>query len=791
MAAVASDISGCFHCGEVLPALPQQLVIDGAARAVCCSGCAAAARWIRDNDLGQFYRLRQADSARVSPGGQDYADWMDADLLAEHARVVPGGLEITVLSSAMRCAACAWLIGEALQKLPGTLEASANAVTGRIRLRWNPQQVALSTLLQQLDLLGYAPTLAAGAARESEQRRLMRRDVLRLGLAGLGAMQAMMFAEALYLDSAGEMAVATRDFLRWVALLVATPVVFVSGWPFLAGGWKALRRGQLDMDVLVASSVLLAYGVSVIETLRGGAQVWFDAAVMFVFLLLAARQLESWARRRASARVDALARARPLFVRRETSAGIERVAAGRMQAGDVLQVDAGEVVPADGELLDAGASLDESLLSGEALPRRRERGETVMAGSVCREAPLRLRVQRCGANTRLAELVRLVERAQEQRPKLAQAADRIARHFIASLFVAALVVFALWWRVAPERAFEVALAMLVISCPCALSLAIPAALAAAHDSLARCGVLALRADALQTLARVDVMLLDKTGTLTLPQLQLESMSLFAAMQADTAVALAAALQCDAAHPLAAAFATATPPPAAARRRQLPGQGVEGWIGGRRYRLGRAEFAAGRDDDGAVWLGDGVEAFAAFSIRQQLRADAADAVAALRAQGVRLELLSGDGEGAVEEIAAALALDDWQARCSPAQKLARARELQSGGHVVAMLGDGINDAPVLAGADVSFAFADGAALTHRAADFVVTGTRLSRLPEALALARRTRRLVRQNLAWALAYNAAALPFAAAGLVSPGLAALGMTLSSLLVVLNALRLLRSPP
>ena len=790
---MSDAVAGCFHCGETLPLLPLRLDIAGETRAVCCAGCAAAACWIRDNGLGQYYQLRQADAARVNAGAQDYSDWMDEDLLAEHARAVPGGLEITVLSSAMRCAACAWLVGAALHKLPGTIEASANALSGRIRLQWNPQQVALSTLLQQLDRLGYAPSLAAGGARECETRRLWRRDVLRLGLAGLGAMQAMMFAEALYLDNAGEMSVATRDFLRWITLLVATPVVFVAGWPFLAGLARGLRRRQWDMDVLVGSSVLLAYGFSLVETLRGGPQVWFDAAVMFVFLLLAARQLESWVRRRACAQVDALARARPALALREGADGMrERIALGRVRPGDVLQVDVGEVVPADGELLDSAASLDEALLSGEALPVLRQPGETLAAGSLCRGAPLRLRVLRTGADTRLAELTRLVGRAQEQRPRLARVADRVARHFIAALFVAAVLVFALWWRLQPGRAFEVALAMLVISCPCALSLAIPAALAAAHDSLARRGVLALRPDALETLARLDVFLLDKTGSLTTAQPVLDAVQTFGRFDAAQATALAAALQCDASHPLAAAFGASTVAPGDAQQRRLcPGQGVEGLVDGIRYRLGRADFAAARDDDGAIWLGDGNAAIARFSIRQQLRDDAIAAVAELRAQGVRLELASGDGAAAVAEIATALGIADWRARQSAQDKLARARELQRQGHVVGMLGDGINDAPILAGADVSFAFAGGAALTHRAADFVLTGTRLLRIAEAIALARQTRRIVRQNLAWALAYNAVALPFAACGLVSPALAALGMTASSLLVLLNALRLLRPAP
>lgn len=793
-ALVATPAVGCFHCGQALPVGALSLEVDGVARAFCCDGCAAAARWIRDAGLGQFYRLRRDDAARIDPALGDFREWMQPDVLAEHAWTVPGGMEIVVLSGGLRCAACAWLVDQALMREDGVLDVTASAVTGRIRLRWDPVRIDLCTVLQRLASLGFAPTLATGTAHEQARRREWRRDVLRLGLAGLGAMQAMMFAEALYLDVAGQMPLATRDFLRWVTLLVSTPVVFVAGWPFLAGLARGLRERSANMDVLVGASILIAYGASVVETFRGGTHVWFDAAVMFVFLLLTTRQLEQWARRRATLRADTLARLRPVFACRERADGtIERIAATQIRVGDVLCVDAGETLPADGELLDADAALDEALLSGEALPVLRRCGESVAAGSICRERPLRLRVRRAGGETRLAQLVRLVEQAQTQRPRVARLADRVARHFVAASLVVAVLVFAAWWSIDASRAFETLLAVLVISCPCALSLALPAALAAATDALARRGVLVVRADALETLASVDTLLLDKTGTLTDARLVLEDVQVFGELTRDDAIAFAAALQGDASHPLAAAFRAAalcfTFAAKAAGRGVHAGLGVEGTIGEIHYRLGRADFAAGRDDDGAIWLGDGNIAFARFSMNQQLRDDARDAVAALRGLGVSLEIVSGDGTQATADVAQALDIADWRARQSSEDKLARARTLQQQGRVVAMLGDGINDAPVLAGASVSFAFADGAALTHRAADFVLTGSALVRIAQSIALARRTRRVVRQNLAWAVTYNAFALPFAAFGGIAPWLAALGMAVSSLLVVMNALRLARS--
>ncbi|MBL8264371.1 MAG: cadmium-translocating P-type ATPase [Xanthomonadaceae bacterium] len=807
----------CFHCGDVLPPQPLRDTIAGAEQAFCCTGCAAASRWIADADLGDYYRLRQTDAARVGTEPIDYASWDRADLLAEHSAIVDGGREITVLTDGMRCAACAWLIDRALTREPGVREIAANAITGRIRIVWDDARTPLSTLLSRLASLGYRPSLATGEAHEQARRRERNRWLLRLGVAGLGSMQAMMFAEALYLDTAGEMPLPTRDFFRWITFLVSTPVVFYAGWPFIEGMWRELRGRRLGMDTLIASSTLLAYFASLVETLRGGVHVWYDAAVMFVFLLLAARMLEQRARGIASAQVDALARARPALATRERDDGsVEQVPLAALACGDVVRIAVGEAVPADGVLLDAGdedhagTAFDEALLTGESLPVSKHAGDTVFAGSLCRECPARLRVTHTGADTRLSQLVRLVERAQEQRPAIARAADRIAGVFVAVLSLIALGVY-LWWRAhEPARAFEVALAVLVVSCPCALSLAVPAALAAAHGALAKLGVLALRGEALDTLARAGRIVFDKTGTLSDRHPRIVAIDTFGDLDRSRALAIATALERDSGHPLAAAFieasaADASTPsedamPCARNVHATPGHGIAGEIEGRPWRLGRAAWAAaqdarGGDDEAALWLGDGQRASARFRMQETPRPEAADALRMLRAQGLEVALCSGDAEQAVARMADAIDIPrdpaHVRARQTPEDKLAYVRERQSAGDIVAMVGDGINDAPVLAGADVSIALADGAALAQRAADFVVGGGDLRRIPQAVALARRSRRIVRQNFAWAIGYNVLALPLAAAGMVTPWLAAIGMALSSLLVTLNALRLTRVAP
>lgn len=782
---------GCYHCGEALPLRPSPLIVDGQMQLFCCDGCAGAAQWIRDAHLEDYYRLRSDNAGKVDVDGVDFTLWDRDDLLRDHVHSVDGGLEITVLSDGMRCAACAWLVDRALRREPGVIEAGANAVTGRIRISWDPAHTKLSTLLRRISSLGYRPFLGSGEAREQARRAERKRWLIRLGIAGLGATQAMMFAEALYLDTRGEMSVATRDFFRWIALLVSLPVVFYSGWPFIAGMLRELRGYRLGMDTLIASATLLAFGASVVETIRGGPHVWYDAAVMFVFLLLAARMIEQRARNIASAQVDALARARPAVATRELADGSrEAVPLAALQIGDIACVSIGDAVPADGVLLDSDASFEEALLTGESNPVHRKTGEPVFAGTICRDRPARIAVREVGTGTRLSQLARLVEQAQAHRPPLARLADRIAGWFVGGLLLVAVAVYIGWRLHDPSRAFEVTLALLVISCPCALSLAIPAALATAHGALARLGVLAVRPDALDTLARVTDVVFDKTGTLSDGCPVLAEVEAFDGFDSSQALRIAAALERDSGHPLARAFASIEDLPLASQVRTLPGAGIEGVVAGTRWKLGHAAFVGGdaTDERGELWLGTEQQCVARISLRESVRAEARDAVDALATLGLHLHLSSGDSAQAVARIADTLDISDVHARQSPEQKLAFVRALQSEGRVVAMVGDGINDAPVLAGADVSLALAEGAALAQSAADLVIAHPSLRRIPDAIALARRTRKIIRQNLAWALGYNLLALPLAAAGMVTPWMAAIGMAISSLVVTLNALRLSR---
>ena len=780
---------GCAHCGEPLPDSPAGT--DHSPDRYCCSGCAAAADWIHGEHLDDYYRLRSAAAGRVGEESTDLSAWDRNEVVAPFVHETTEGREIVFATDGMRCAACAWLIDRALSREPGVKQVSANAVTGRIRLVWDPARNRLSAILGRMQALGYRPWLAGSIDSEQARRTEWRHWLLRLGLAGIGAVQAMMFSEALYLDTAAQMPLPTRDAFRWLTFLLATPVVFYAGFPFLAGAWRELSGRRAGMDTLVAVSTLLAWGASTVETLRGGPQVWFDAAVMFVFLLLAARVLEQRARSVATLRLDTLARARPVLAVREKADGqLESVPVAQLVPDDVLRVAAGEHLPADGILLDEVAGFDESLLTGEFRPVARHAGEDLLAGSICPDQTVRLRVTASGAATRLSAMERLVHSAQAHRPRVAELADRIASWFVLGMALLAAAVYLYWRHTEPARALEVMLALLVISCPCALSLAVPAALASAYSRLSQLGILVLHPNALQELAAIDTVAFDKTGTLGMPHTGISATQVFGGTTPAEAQRLAAALERDSRHPLAASFRQWDDGRPTTAMRLMPGAGIEALIAATPLRIGTAAFAAGREDDGAIWLGDGTQPLARFVIGEEPRAETASALATLSAMGLKLQILSGDAQAAVVRFADQIGVQLEQAsgRLLPEEKLRHIRDLQATGRHVAMVGDGINDAPVLAGADVSIAVADGAALARQSADIVLLHPSIERVGVAIRIAHRTRGIIRQNLAWALAYNLAALPIAALGFVPPWAAAVAMVASSLTVTLNALRLSR---
>ncbi|MCZ8132428.1 MAG: heavy metal translocating P-type ATPase [Steroidobacteraceae bacterium] len=791
-----ADGCGCFHCGEPIPVgVRMHVEVDGTARAVCCIGCRAAAELIRDAGLGDYYRWRAAPAPR--PEAADDV-WSSYDRPEVQAPLVgrEGPLAVVnVLVEGLRCAACSWLIDHRLAQVRGLVRASLNPATARAQLAWDPLQVSLGTLLREIAALGYRPHVLGQADTLEVATRERRTALKRLAVAGFGMMQIMMVAYALWLAPTQGMDPVIREYLRFTCLLVTTPVAFYAGWPFFAGAIASLRARHVGMDVPVAIGIGLAYAMSAWNTFTGQGEVYYDSVTMFVFLLLAGRYVEMLARHRAGSTTEALVRLVPAMALKVTPAGRERVACTELRDGDRVVVPLGESFPADGRIVAGATQADESLLTGESQPVAKAAGARVIAGSTNVGGPVEVEVDAVGQATVLAGIVRLLERAQTERPRLARLADRWATWFVVRVLGGAALVCAAWLVVDPSRAFEATLAVLVVTCPCALSLATPTAITAATAFLARRGLLVTRADALETLAGATHAVFDKTGTLTLGRPRLTKVHALDG-DVDAALAAAAALERASEHPLARAFDDVPTSPATAVRVE-PGRGVEGEVNGERLRIGTAGFVAELTGpvpqalaQAAVVLG-GVRGWrAAFEFGDAPRPGAAAAVAGLRARGLGTTIASGDHARQVAGTATVLGIDDWHARLLPEDKLALVQRLRTAGARVLAVGDGVNDAPTLRAADVAVALGTGSALAQASADLVALRGDLATLPEAVDVARRTVAIVRQNLAWSAAYNVIALPFAALGYVPPWLAAIGMSLSSLFVVLNALRLARAP-
>ena len=787
----------CFHCGEpVAGDTPVVARVGGLDHPVCCIGCRAAAEWIASLGLQDYYRLRDAPPPRAVAVG-DYSAWDRDQLQRMYVHHRDGGeAEVCVLLEGMRCPACSWLIERALSAMPGVREIGVSVPGKRVRIVWQPQLGSLSQLLGALAHLGYVPHPLDRESLNDVVEREQRTALKRLMVAGLGMMQAMMFAIVLYAGALEGIETSTRDFFRWIGLLVTIPVVFYAARPFFAGAWRELRALRPGMDTPVAFAVALVFVASIVETLRGGAHVYFDSASMFVFLLLGGRYLEMRARHRAADVVDALARLQPAVAERLDANGVpESVGVHELQIGDCVVVADGATVPADGELVSTECRVDESLLSGESKPLLRHRGERLIAGSIVVEGPAQMRVARVGAETTLSAIVRLIGRAQQQRPRWTRYGDRAAGYFVCALLVVTAVTAAAWLVIDPTRAFAASLAVLVVACPCAFALAVPAALARSLTVLAQRGILVLTPNAIESLIRANYFVFDKTGTLSKRGLELVSSLSAGRFTVEECLRIAAQLESGSTHPIADALRAAAgcaEPARAQDVRATAGGGVEGDVDGVHYRLGRAQFASATEvDDDRIVLADSRAILARFELREVLRDDAPATVAELRASGCGIEVLSGDSHARVAAIAGRLGIDRFGSRVHPEQKLARLAQLRAEGMNVAVIGDGVNDAPALAGADLAVAVGGGAELAKSSADIVLAGDRLGGLVEARIVAVATRRIMRQNLLWSLVYNAAAVPLAAIGWVPPWLAAIGMSLSSLAVIANSLRIRAGAP
>ncbi len=783
----------CFHCGEANPdRSPILATVQGREVAVCCPGCKAAAEWIEHLGLGDYYRLRSEPALRTSEQ-DDYAAWDRPALRRLHVRTAAADrAEVVVLVDGLRCSACAWLIERAMRAMPGIHDVGVNALARRVVLDFNPAQLALSTMLEALARLGYRPHPLTADMIDSQRQRESRAALKRLVVAGLGTMQAMMMAVALYAGVFDGIDPSVREFFRWLGFLVATPVVMYSAQPFFRGAWREWRTRHLSMDTPVALAIALIYLASLVGVFVGGHEIYFDSVCMFVLFLLVGRHLALRARHRASDVVDALARLQPVLADRREGDVFVSVAVHELEAGDIVRVANGTAVPADGELIGPRCRVDESMLSGESRAVGREPGQGVIAGSLIVDGPVEIRVQRIGADTVLAGIVRMVTRAASERPKIARLADARATLFVVRVLCVTLITALVWAWFDPSRALPAALSVLVVSCPCAFALAVPAALTRAVAVLAQRGVLVVDADALEALAKANRFVFDKTGTLSEPGFDVAAVDVKRG-SLDRTLSIVAALEHGNTHPLGIALrgvAVDAPPMTAESLRQIDGSGVKGKIDGVRYRLGRASFSllpseAGKDDDSLV-LADDKGEIARFAVSEQPRAGTVALIRSLQEDGIECEILSGDCPSRVTAMAERIGIKHYMAAAKPEDKLAHLDFLRKQGHVVAMIGDGVNDAPVLAGADVAIAIGDGSAMAHAVSGILLSSARLDSLIEARVIAREMVARLKQNLNWALAYNLSVVPLAAFGFVPPWLAAIGMSASSIMVILNSLRI-----
>ena len=800
----------CFHCGLPVPAGSSWCtVVDGTAQAMCCAGCAAVAQTIIDNGLVSYYSQRSAlpDRDNTVPQSLRDLDVYDAPGISDTQQ--PGTdtslQEGALIIEGISCAACVWLIEQRVMRVPGVHHIDINFTSLRARVRWDPRQIRQSAIIAAIGAVGYR---AYPYDREQAERARQRERNFALGrlfVAGFGMMQVMMYLIPVYLAD-GDMTADVEQLMRLASFILTVPVVLFSATPFFFGAWRDLRHGRAGMDVPVALGIGAAFAASMLATLRGSGAVYFDSVTMFVFLLLAARYFEMIARTRSLAMQEQLAIRAPVYAERLTqwpAVHAEKVAARALRAGDHVRIAVGATVPADGVLVDGVGELDEALLTGEARPQLRHAGDVLTGGSFNLGNPLVMRVTGAGEATRLAAILRLAERAAAERPRLARVADAVAKYFVAALLLIAGVVALVWSVIDPSHALAVTVAVLVVSCPCALSLATPAALGAVSGRLHKEGVLITRGNAIEGLATATDVVFDKTGTLTHGQMQLNSVITLGALDRADTLACAAALEAGAAHPVARVFTGAGTSAlrVATGLSHVAGGGVEGEIDGRRMRIGTPAFVAalvGRPlplslttvaaDSTVVMLGDNDGWLAQFTLADHVRSGAAALIADLKRSGLRVHLVSGDRAASVHYVAREMGIEQVLAAALPADKLDYVQRLQNAGGVVVMVGDGVNDAAGLGAAQVSVAMGGGAEVAAGNSDVVLLGGRIEALQPAFAGARRALQVIRQNLFWAFGYNALAIPLAAGGLVTPLLAGIGMAASSALVIANALRLLR---
>lgn len=933
----------CFHCGDPVPKPPFYAEILGQSREMCCMGCQLAAQSIVEAGLEQYYLDRSEINRTASlPTQLTRLEAYDHNEIKSQFVYAQDGLSVAELSvNNLRCAACTWLIESRLYEVDGVDKCQVNLTNQRMRIIWDENKLPISRVLAVINEIGYEAKPYRQDTHEAMLARHNNQMLLRLGIAALGAMQAMMYAVAMYFGEYSDMLVFQRDFLRWVSLFVSIPVFFYAGVPFFTSAWSAIRARQVNMDVPVSVALIVTFFASLYATVTGQGETYYDSVSMFIFFLLAGRYIEHNARLKAATMANDLVVVEPMLVQKvaedkasavlilerlaqssqleatvdiqattdlsdvgnnvydpnvdssininktdnlantvtdsfnsldasplpnfrqsmdanvkqltqevalawqqsvasRTKAAIDTksmVTAQSLQVGDIIMVEAGAEIISDGILLSQTATVSQSLLTGEGDLIIKQQGDYIVGGAQNDSQPFEMLVTALPEDSQMGLIDRLMNRAMSEKPKLAQQADKLARWFVARILVLSVLVFVGWYIVDPSQAIWATVAVLVATCPCALSLATPIALTVATNRLASYGFLTTRGHTLQTLAEITHVAFDKTGTLTYGKPNLLDIELLTPDTTfhqlthnpstdnaetdynDQLLSIAAALEVGSRHPIAHALLTAAYQlhlPATQHLQHYPAGGVEAMIDGVLYRIGHAEFAMDTANththpptidltihraSSAVVLSCQMstedastaeptwQALAGFYFNDKVRDTAKATLDSLKELGIESIMLTGDPSPQALVMADALGMSEAYNGLSPTDKVNHIQQLQSKGAIVLMIGDGINDAPVLAAADVSTSIAGAADLAQVSSDSIILNGQIEAIKAAKRIANKTERIIKQNFRWALGYNSLVLLPAVFGYVPPWLAAIGMSLSSLLVVLNALRLKRA--
>ena len=782
----------CYHCGLSINDDDRfEAVVLGKPRLMCCPGCKAVAESIVDNGLEDYYRFRTDVAAK----GDRYLDetlnqltvYDQPDIQDEFVHRQEDVNHIQLSIEGISCAACAWLIEKQLSKLDGIKQIAVNITTQRASLYWYADVVKLSEILSTLEKIGYHALPFQPDQLESSFQKTSKSYLKKLGLSGLMTMQVMMLATGLYFGLFGYIEPETKQYFHWISLLLTTPVVFYAGSSFYSSALNAMRVGVLNMDVSITLAVWGTYLASVWATISHTGDIYFESVCMFIFLLLISRYLEHRSRQQAAQISANMLKYVPVSANRIDNEKPVSVPAKQLVPGDLVLVKAGETIPVDGEVWAGQSYVDESMLTGEFEPVKKAPEDRVYGGTINHQGTLTITVTNRLKDALVNQIVRLQEDALAEKPKVALYADRASRHFLKAVLIIALVSYVGWHFYQPDKAFWVAIAILVATCPCALSLATPSALGCAVARLNKDGLLLRRSDVLDSIKDVDTFVFDKTGTLTQGKLTISAMQNVSDYTDQEILQIAASLERYSEHPIAKAFSHVTDVKRVTDIEVHPGLGLSGFIDGNTFLIGASRFVKHSTSDmsGSVFLADAHRVLASFTLDDTLREDSQLLVDNLN--NYATVLLTGDSQQNAEEIGQKLGIKHIVAQQSPDEKLAFIAEQQASGKTVLMLGDGINDAPVLAKSNISIAMGSAADLAKRSADIILLGSKLSSVLLLKKMAQMTRQKIKQNMLWALGYNIIILPLAIAGVLTPWMAVIGMSLSSIIVVTNSTRLL----